>query len=490
MNKIFLEKLKKIEKSFFSPNPEQSPWILRIWWAILFLSGVYLWVKFFNVNNGPLNFHDWYQITVPRIDFIRQSLISGVLPLHASNDLMLHGVTDRFLALPDVITTPQMLLLLFVDIPTYVLLDVLIHFSIAFVSLLWLQKKYKLSMYISTILFLLFNFNGYILSHYSVGHFSWGGYFLFPLFFILVFELIDGNVTWIWITKMSFLLFYIVLAGSQHHYIWLIIFLGVLALVQWKQAHKIIAAVFFSGMLASIRLLPPALELAAIEKKAAFNYVLGYPSIMELLFSMAILRRPRIAFDEIIFFQTDTIIEYYWEFNYYVGILGLAFILFGLALWLKEKKPTYWQLITPCITVFALSLGSTYRILRMTNLPLLLSERVTSRMISVPMTFFIIIAAIYIQKWLSQQQFSAFQKILLYASLVLMGIEIYTSVILWRISESATYFGSQTLETSLSTVTNHPDPLYEMILLIGLTLGVFTAAFLAFQVLRERRKTI
>jgi hypothetical protein len=379
-----------------------------------------------------------------------------------------------------------MLLLLFVDIPTFILLDVLIHYSIAFLSLMHLRKKYSLSILVSTAVILIFNFSGHIISHYSVGHFSWAGYFLFPLFFILVFELMENQVQWAWIAKMALLLFYMVLAGSQHHYIWLLIFLGVLVLVRWKQAPQIVAAAFFSGTLASIRLLPPVLELANIEKKGMFDYVLGYPSIMELLYSMAILRRPQITFEEIVFFQTDTIIENYWEFNYYIGTLGLAFVLFGLFLWLRDKEPLYWQLVIPALAIFALALGSTYRIFRMTSLPLLLSERVSARMMSVPVTFCMLIASIYVQRWLNQHQFSLFHRILLYASMLLMSIEIYTSVKLWRISASAAYFGNPTVENYLSSLANHPDPQYEMMLVIGLILNLFTTAFLVYQVLRKQ----
>jgi hypothetical protein len=107
-------------------------------------------------------------------------------------------------------------------------------------------------------------------------------------------------------------------------------------------------------------------------------------------------------------------------------------------------------------------------------------------MISVPITFFIIIAAIYIQQWLNQREFSIVQKILLYFSVVLIGIELYTSVILWRISGSALYFGSQPIGLNLASIANHPDPSYEAVLMLGLALAVITTVFLAYQVLRER----
>lgn len=489
MENSFFLTLKKLEKAaIFSPQPTEPAWIMRIWQAIVYFFGVYLWMKFFDVKDvASLNFHDWHQITIPRVDFIRQAIQSGILPLHASNTYMLHDITDRFLALADVITTPQMVLLGFVDIPTYILLEILIHYTIAFVSLNLVRKKFNLSLLVLTTLVFLFNFNGYILSHYSVGHFSWSGYFLFPAFFLLVFEFMDSKVGWAWIAKMSLLLFYMVLAGSLHHYIWLLIFLGVLVIAQWRKSIPVIAAAFFSGMLASIRLLPPALELANLGKRGMFDYVLGYPSIMELLFSMAISRRPRVAFDEILFFQTDTIIEYYWEFNYFIGTIGLLFLLFGLFLWLRDKQPIYWQLIIPALVVFILALGSTYRLLKMTDLPLLQGERVTTRMVSVPITFFILIASVYIQKWLDQREFSTFHKLLLFAVPLLVGLELYTNLILWKISASEAYFGAQPATKALSAIANRPDPPYEGVLLVGSVLFTATILLLTRQVIKERR---
>lgn len=485
--RLLAEKISTIEKTILSPEPESSPWMFRLWQVFLYLGGVYLWAKFFDMAGKPPNFHDWYQVSIPRIDFIRQALVAGQWPLHAADDYLLYNVTDRFLAIPDVITTPQMVLLLFVSIPTFILLDVLIHYSIAFFSLMYLRSKYNLSVLVTTVVFLVFNFSGHILSHYSVGHFTWAGYFLFPLFFVLVFELMEKPPQWAWIAKMAFLLFYMVLAGSLHHYVWLLIFLGVLVLVRWRQAPQIIAAAFFSGTLAAIRLLPAGLEAANIEKKGAFNYVLGYPSIMELMQAMASLKRPH-PVEQILFFQTDTVNSFYWEFNYYIGILGLTFVLFGLILWIRDRQPLYWQLLIPTLVIFALSMGSTYRILRMTSLPLLLSERVTSRMVSVAITFFIIIAAIYVQKWLNQRQFSPFQRVLMYASVILIGIEIFTSLKLWRISESAVYFGSLTVENYYSSLANYHDPQYELILTIGLILTLCTAIFLLYQCARERQQ--
>src|SRR5688572_6385191 len=157
-----------------------------------------------------------------------------MLPLHVECGVCLHGMTDRFFMIPDVVTTPQMLLLSVMDVDTFAILDLLFHYTLATLGLILLRQKLQLSLLSYAFLFFLFNFNGYIQAHYAVGHLSWGGYFLFPFYFLLIFWLFDHQPSWKWVAGMSGLSFYIILAGSQHHFTWLMLFLMFLALFQLK----------------------------------------------------------------------------------------------------------------------------------------------------------------------------------------------------------------------------------------------------------------
>ncbi len=115
--------------------------------------------------------------------FLRDAVRSGELPLHISDPATLGGITDRFLAIPDEILSPQVYLLRFISIGRFVFVDVAILYTIGFFGLLWLRRRFSLSLFTFTILFLLFDFNGHILAHYCIGHVTWGGYFLFPWFY-------------------------------------------------------------------------------------------------------------------------------------------------------------------------------------------------------------------------------------------------------------------------------------------------------------------
>jgi hypothetical protein len=54
-------------------------------------------------------------------------------------------------------------------------------------------------------------------AHYSVGHFTWGAYFLFPFVALLVCRFLDGDDSWRSVAMFAWLIFYMVLAGGQHH---------------------------------------------------------------------------------------------------------------------------------------------------------------------------------------------------------------------------------------------------------------------------------
>ena len=175
------------------PN-QKHVWVQRIWLACLFVGGIYLWGQLLNWGKGPLNFHDWASIFGPRLAVMRAAIMNGELPLHTSAPVIQGGVTLRFLAIPDQILSPQILLLPILDIGRFVLFQYMLMYTLGFWALLKLRKRYMLSLLAFTILFALFNFNGHILSHASIGHANWGGYFLYPFFALLIFDLIDLNL--------------------------------------------------------------------------------------------------------------------------------------------------------------------------------------------------------------------------------------------------------------------------------------------------------
>ncbi|HAE58238.1 MAG TPA: hypothetical protein DCG54_01700 [Anaerolineae bacterium] len=470
---------------FFKPDEEKWQPLQFIWLVSLYLLGIFIWGKFLSWNTAPLDYHDWVGITLPRLAILQNAFRAGVFPFHVQDTAALHEISDRYLVLPDVITTPQTLLLLFVNLNTFVLIDILFHYTLGMLGLLWLRTQKNLSLISFTILFFLFNFNGYILAHYSVGHFTWGGYFLFPVIFGLLFEFTAGKVGWRWTGLFCLTLFYMILAGGQHHFVWILLFISPLLLTSGKNAKWILAVIILAGLLSAVRLLPPALALSLYEKKQNFNFVLGYPSVQHLFQAMVL---PDVPVETLLAsFGLNSFEENIWEFNFYVGILGTVFILyFGLWHWFKKYYQEYKQFILPVFFVFFLSIGSNYWLIRNSEFPLFGSERVTSRMVAVPLTFLIVFSVIFFQKWLATHR----QAPILTASglfLAFLTSDLWNNLKLWRLSDRANYFQPLQMDLSTNIVANHADPLYFSVISIGFGITIFVAAFLLVMSWREKK---
>lgn len=461
------------------------------WIAALYLLGALTWAYFLGWRPGaapvPLNFHDWADINVPRLAFLSNAIASGEWPLHMAYAHSLHGVTDRFLTLPDVITTPQTLLLPWLGVPRFIRLDVLLHYSAGVAGLLAIRARLRWSLFTYGVVFILFLFNGHVLSHYSVGHFTWGSYFLFPWFILFCMQLIDGEVGWRWVARMAFLLCYMVLAGGQHHFTWAMLFLGCLIPCCFDRARWIVAAGLAAGLLSAVRLLPPVLSLDAFANAGWINDIIGYPSIQHLVTSLVELRREQ--FDVVasvlpgnfLFFESN-----YFEFAYYIGTIGFAIVVyFGIVEWLRAPEPRYPQLIVPTLVMVMLSIGSIYRIVRATGIPLLMSERLVSRMLSLPMSVFMIMAGVFLQRGLERAGLSRWQRGAALGVWLLLAIDMSGEVRLMRVSETAQTTKAFQLDDSIGAITRRDDPVYERTVAAGAGLSILTGAGLIVLALRQ-----
>jgi hypothetical protein len=67
---------------FLSPTEKKNILLRSIFLLFLYIFGIYLWGKTFSWGGLPLDYFDWALINTPRIDFVRDALNMGVLPLH------------------------------------------------------------------------------------------------------------------------------------------------------------------------------------------------------------------------------------------------------------------------------------------------------------------------------------------------------------------------------------------------------------------------
>ena len=306
--------------SFFTSDPAQQLRRYHIGWLVLmFISGAVLWSIFLNRGSIPFDYHDWAEINAPRVAFAGDAAREGMLPLHMPDGSALRNLTDRYMSIPDVLLTPQLLLMRWVDTGRFMLVNLLLLYSVGFAGLVWLKQKYRLSGFLFTILFLLFNFNGHIVAHLSVGHYTWVGYFLLPWFFILLIKLEETPPAryWRWLSLMAGLLFFLFLQGSFHQYLWCLLFMGFYVLANWRKALPVIGGAFFSGLLLLVRFLPVTLLFGQFD----IEFRGGYPRPWHIFSALMIERLPA-ELKEPINFNSNL---GFWEFDLYVGIAGFFF---------------------------------------------------------------------------------------------------------------------------------------------------------------------
>ena len=473
---------------FESKPLHRKRWITWTWLAALYLAGVCLWGHFFSWGQFPLGFHDWAHISGPRLTFLKDALVQGLPPLHISDPdpsdpYPLGGITDRFLAIPDQILSPQVILLRILPIRVFVAGNVLLLYSLGYAGLLWIKRKYSLSLVAFTILFLLFNFNGHILAHFAVGHATWGGYFLFLWFAILVFQLVEGERGWTWIAKMALLLLVIFLQGSFHQFVWGLIFLALLAVA--KRGYFLTAGggALFAVLLSLVRILPPASMLGKFDDQ----FKTGYPTLGDLWQALVTIYSPG---SETIPLLMNRPLGY-WELSLYVGLAGAIFLLyFGVWRWLmaRDDHPGFQSLALPILGLVVLSIGQIYKIIHLLPIPLLGGERVSSRFISLPFVFILIFAVIHFQDWLNRQHRS---KSLIYVCIstgfIITLNDLWQNYRVWRVVVAAANFKAQKFDQGVWTVANHPDPVYLGLVLAGAALSLVSLGVLLFFAWRSRR---
>ena len=480
-----LSYITRLLKGVFDPEQEKKyPWLKWIWILSLFIVGALLWGKFLNFGRITFDFHDWAEISAPRVAFIQDAVKKGMLPLHMPDGSALRNVTDRFMSIPDPILSPQIILLAFMDVGPFILVNTLLLYIVGGLGLLWFRKKFSLSLGVFTVLFFLFNFNGHMLSHFSVGHINYTGYYLFPWAIALIIKMLEDTNSWKWVLSSSLLLFLVFLQGSYHHFIWLLMLFGLIGLARWDVLPQVIKVLFFSILLSMVRILPPALEAAKFDSE----FLGGYPTVLDVLKAMVVIVQPSQAFDH----RTLLTTLGWWEFDLYIGLFGAAiFLFFGVYKGIQSianKENILRPFYLPIVILFVLSIGRVYRLVRLVPVPLFAGERVSSRMIIVPFVIILLLAAIELQKWIDRQTMTPLRKIGGLGFILLIVHDLWQYLKFWQVTNSVQFFPVTPVDLSIKVVANHPDPQYFTALGVGAGISLLALIFLISMAVRERKR--
>lgn len=439
---------------------------------VLYLFGAILWLKFLNYGDIPTDRLDWNDITYPRLEFIQEAIIEGKLPLHTAQPNGMKEVSDRYLSVPDLILTPDVLFLRFVSIQSFVIFHLLILYSIGFLGLLRFRKRFKLSLTALVPLFFLYNFNGFIVSHLAVGHLTFSAYFLLVFFVELCFDALEvENLNVNWVRRLAKYQIVIFLSGGYHFFIWTLFFLSVFLLTIPKNKKYIFSGIIFSILVNSFRIFPAAL----LSNKLQLDFHTSFGTSDQLLRALTSLVRPL----EMVIAK-DVIDVRIWEINYFIGLFGLIFI--GFFGWIAFKDKIIVRIHTflwPSLIMVLFSLGSFYLPLFNSGLPIVSAERVVTRFLILPLVIFIFIAAIQFQSFLLELKYSRFRSLLWIIILILIS-DLIQHLTWWQPSEIAQIVAPQQMAVSL-TVLNHRDVPYYFLLMIGSVITIITLLYLFFQ---------
>ena len=470
----FSDWLGQLVEAFFLPGVERiSGWLNPLWQVLLYLAGILHWCLFLNWGRIPFDLHDWLEVGA-YFSFLRQAFLTNQIPLQIGSTLV---TTDRYLGRPDTLFSPQAYLLRFMQPGLFTLVNVLILFSFGYLGLLLLRKRYALAPAAFGVLFLLFNFNGHITAHYAVGHAEWIGFFFLPYFVLLLLKVIEGEQAgWKWTLYMALTLFGITLQGAFHFFLWCLIFLlawGIFA--PRKYLVPALKAILFGVLLSLLRLLPPAVEFASGGK----SFISGFPTVTDLFSAMIVLKYPAEALAGP--FKSLG----YWEVDTYIGLIGLAFILYFGVYQTWRKGAATRSLLAPVAVLTFLSIGQIYSVINHLPIPLSDSERVSSRFFILPLVVLIVLGSIQLQQGLVRLgKRGLAERILGLGVLILLADDLFQHSRLWRVSNMYELFKSTPADIT-SKVLSHPDPAYFTALWAGATGSLLTLLVLLFLTLRS-----
>lgn len=449
----------------------------------LFLLGAALWGYLLNWGDISFGLHDWAEGTGHRLAFLQNAVRGGQLPLHMPDGSALRNITDRFLAIPDTIFSPQLVLLSFMPLGRFVLANTLLLYAAGFAGLLMLGRRLRLSAFSFGAVFFLFNFNGHVTDHIVVGHMHWAGYFLLPFFMLLILQALEGGIGWRWVLQLAVVMLSIFLQGAYHLFVMALIFLGLCGLAIPRLARPAALGVVFSILLSLGRILPPALEAGRFDTE----FLSGFETVGQLIQAFTQLRVPT---PEQVFSRSSLTPLGWWEIDHFIGVVGLGFVLgYGLVFGLLRSPPEarLRELAAPMAAMMVLAIGRVYKVINLLGIPLISSQRVATRFVIFPLLFLLVLAGFNVQRHLEQRGSSGAVRLLALALLGVGAHDLWQHVKLWRFERMFDLFANLPVDLSGEVVANHPDPAYGLTLGIGWGVALVTLAALGYAAARESR---
>ncbi len=387
--------------------PADGRWQRVLLIAALYLGGLVHWALFFGTLAEPLRGptftrEDWRK-EYRYATVLQQSVRQGVVPYYISRPIH----TRRFLALPEVTWSPQVVLLRALEPGRYILANTWLLYSAGFLGLVALARRLALGTLPFVFVFLFFFLNGHLTAHLAVGHSMWAAHFLLPWFCLALLALAahpgpagtrsfgEDPLGRRAPLAVALVLFAILLQGGFHLFVWCTMLVGLLGVFDRRRLRAAAEALIWAAALALCRLAPAYFLLD--RKDQAF--ISGMPSLAVLWRGLVSLVPASAPLAGGRFGQLNS-----WEYDHYIGFVGLAWLLFfGVwRAWRGARHPAR-GLLAPLVVMALLSLGDLYAPWNALPIPLLSAERVSSRLLLLPLLFLALLSASRMQEWLDER---------------------------------------------------------------------------------------
>lgn len=462
----------------------------RARWSIplLYFAGVLHWVLFF--RRGQLSFeaYDWPKERL-YLRALAQALRMHDFPLFLRVPDALRSfpqlclVKDAtgqpyvpLLAVPELNLSPQIVLLRWLEPGTFELVNVLLLYTIGFGGCLALRARHRLSALPFCALFLLFGFNGHIVSHLAVGHAMWSGYFLLPFFV---------HFALIWSAEpktssaqlgLAFTLAGLAFQGSLHLFVGAVLVIACAMACERELRPGGALALGLGFGLSAARLLPALLVLDLLPSSAFRG---GYATLSDVLGSLLFIRGPDYAS------AAGTVGSLgVWEYDAYIGELGVLFLCyFGYQAMRQARRDRcdFARLALPLTLVALLSMSVVAYPLYALKFPLLMSERVTSRLLILPLLMLVAVSCIQLERWMGERDLRLRARAAIASLLVLEVLALASHSERWSLGvlENDDSLAWHELVTSAELI--HPRPawatIYEAALLVGALVSLASATW-------------
>ncbi|HEY3666618.1 MAG TPA: hypothetical protein VGL19_11480 [Polyangiaceae bacterium] len=451
------------------------------WWlpALLYFAGAAHWIIFF--RNGQLTFEacDWPKEAL-YLRALGQALHTLELPwflrvpeaLSAFPQLSLAKDASGtayvpLLALPELNLSPQIVLLRWVGPGVFELVNVLLLYSVGFAGAMALRTRHGLSALPFCALFLLFNFNGHIVSHLAVGHAMWSGYFLLPYFVHYALEWAAQPTAPDPPIRLALVLSALAYQGSVH-----LLMSAALVIACAMGCSRALwsggASALGLGLgLSGLRLLPALLVLRLMPSS---GFLGGYATLSDDAASLLNIRGPEFPAAPGKFGSLG-----WWEYDAYIGEVGLLFLAyFGVWRgWQRRRSgdSPYAALLLPLALVALLSFSVVAYPLYAVRMPLLASERVTSRYLVIPLLVLITVSCIQLETTLQKWRMTHTRRVIIGAALMIEALSLVAHSERWSLGrlENVESLAWHDVSSTVELVQPHPHwlPLYTASLAIG-----------------------